>query len=197
MPIVIRLLPDGTPDSGFGFSGTVDGGLLGLGGGRATGLLLRSDGTVTFTVGSSPTAAYPSTFTTVRVLSTGGLDVRWGGSGIVSVPLGPNQAGGIGAADIAAGPGGTTIVAGTDLTGAQTPRGAVLRLRPDGTLDSRFGTNGITRHLALRAPDPDQGHGPRHPGPDPARRLGRPARVDGPAPARERPARQARSATAA
>ena len=38
-----------------------------------------------------------------------------------------------------------TLVAGTDLTAAGTPRGAVIRLRPDGSLDTRFGSNGVAR----------------------------------------------------
>jgi uncharacterized delta-60 repeat protein len=145
VPVVVRLLPDGNADPGFASAGVLDGSAIGVNGGRATGLLLRSDGTITFTVGAGPTTGYPATFTTVRVLSTGGLDVRWGGTGIVSHNLAPNNAAGIGASDIAAGPSGTTIVAGTDLTNAQTPRGAVLRMRADGTLDTRFGTRGITR----------------------------------------------------
>ena len=35
-------------------------------------------------------------------------------------------------------------MAGTDLTAAGTPRGAVIRIRPDGTLDTRFGRSGVT-----------------------------------------------------
>ena len=45
--------PTARPDPTFGSDGTVDGAALGLGG-RATGLLVRPDGTMTFTVGGGP-----------------------------------------------------------------------------------------------------------------------------------------------
>ncbi len=38
-----------------------------------------------------------------------------------------------------------TLVAGTDLTAAGTPRGAVIRLLTNGTPDTRFGSNGVAR----------------------------------------------------
>jgi len=144
IPIVIRLLGDGSPDLTFGGNATVDGAVLGIGG-RVTGLLVRSDGKLTFTVGGGATANYPATFTTVRVGPTGLPDPTWGGNGVVSVPLGPGQAAGIGAAAVRQGPSGRTLVAGTDLTAAGTPRGAVIRLRTDGSLDTRFGNNGVAR----------------------------------------------------
>jgi len=70
VPLVIRLLPDGTPDPTFGAAGTVDGSTLNLAG-RVTSLLVRPEGTVTFTVGPGSSATGPATFTTVRLLSTG------------------------------------------------------------------------------------------------------------------------------
>jgi uncharacterized delta-60 repeat protein len=144
IPIVVRLLGDGSPDLTFGANATVDGAVLGITG-RVTGLLVRPDGTLTFTVGGGATASYPATFTVARVGPTGLPDPGFGGNGVVSVPLGPGAAAGIGAAAVRQGPSGRTLVAGTDLTAAGTPRGAVIRLRTDGSLDTRFGKNGVAR----------------------------------------------------
>jgi uncharacterized delta-60 repeat protein len=133
-PLLVKLLPDGTPDPaflavGFGLSG------------RVTGLLTRTDGTITYTV-----AAGPATFTIVRMLPTGAADPAWGaGTGVVTVPLGPGSAPGVGASAIRGGPSNMTLVAGTDLSATGTPRAAVIRLNADGTLDTRFGSNGIAR----------------------------------------------------
>ena len=138
-PLIVRLLADGTIDPTFGTGGTLAGGTFGLTG-RATGLLVRTDGTLTFTV-----AAGPATFTIVRVGISGAPDPTFGGTGIVNVPLGPGSAPGVGAAALRTGSANTTIVAGTDLTATGRARGAVIRLKPDGTLDTRFGTKGITR----------------------------------------------------
>src|SRR4051812_10491620 len=144
VPIVIRLQADGSPDLTFGANATVDGAVLGVAG-RATGLLVKPDGTTTFTVGGFPNQDYPATFSVVRVLPNGAPDVTWGGTGVVSIALGPGSGAGIGAAALRQGPSGTTLVAGTDLTAAGTPRGAVIRLRPDGSLDTRFGSHGVAR----------------------------------------------------
>ena len=150
-PIVIRLLPDGTADPAFGSNGSVDGAALGLSG-RATSLLVRSEGTITFTVGAGPENVGNATFNTVRLLATGAPDTTFGGTGVVSVPLGPGAGTGIGAFAVSRGPSTTTLVAGTDLTNSGTPRGSVLRLRADGTLDTRFGSSGIV-HVARAGRD--------------------------------------------
>jgi uncharacterized delta-60 repeat protein len=146
VPIVIRLLADGSPDLTFGSGSTFDGAAAGLSG-RVTGLLVRREGTLTFTVGGGPSGVYPATFTVARVGVTGALDLAWGGggTGITTIALGPGQAAGIGAAAIRQGPSGSTLVAGTDLTAAGTPRGAVIRLRTDGVPDTRFGSHGVAR----------------------------------------------------
>jgi uncharacterized delta-60 repeat protein len=144
IPIIIRLLADGSPDLTFGSNATVDGAVLGVSG-RVTGLLVKTDGSTTFTAGGFPSLAYPATFTVIRVLPNGAPDPSWGGTGVVQVPLGPGTGPGVGAAAVRQGPSGTTLVAGTDLTPFGTPRGAVLRLRTDGSLDSRFGSHGVAR----------------------------------------------------
>jgi uncharacterized delta-60 repeat protein len=144
IPIVIRLLADGSTDATFGAGGTLDGVAMGISG-RVTGLLVRADGTLTFTVGGGTTGIYPANFTVVRVGPLGAADPTFGGTGMVSIPLGPGQAAGVGAAAIRQGPSGTTLVAGTDLTATGTPRGAVVQLRTNGALDTRFGSRGIAR----------------------------------------------------
>lgn len=144
IPIVVRLLADGSPDLTFGANATVDGAVLGVGG-RVTGLLVKADGTTTFTLGGFPNQDYPAAFSILRVNVNGVPDPTWGGDGIVYVPLGPGTAPGIGATAIRQGPKGTTLVAGTDLTAAGTPRGAVIRLLADGNLDTRFGGHGVAR----------------------------------------------------
>ncbi|HEX6024956.1 MAG TPA: hypothetical protein VFZ00_23395 [Solirubrobacter sp.] len=143
-PIVIRLLPDGTADPAFGANGFVDVGPLGLLG-RATSLLVRSDGTITLTVGPGSDRVGPATFYVVKLLPTGAPDTTFAGTGVAVVPFGPGSGTGIGAFAVSRGPSTTTLVAGTDLTSTGTPRGAVIRLRADGSLDPRFGRRGIAR----------------------------------------------------
>jgi uncharacterized delta-60 repeat protein len=144
VPIVIRLLPDGTPDPAFAGTGTFQGVSLSLAG-RATSLLARPDGTLLFTVGGTASTAYPSTFSTVRLLPTGAPDPTFAGTGVSHIPMSPPSGLRVGAQAIRTGPGGRFLVAGTDLTENSTARGAVIRLRPDGSLDSRFGARGVTR----------------------------------------------------
>jgi uncharacterized delta-60 repeat protein len=144
IPVVIRLLADGSPDATFGSGGTFDGGAAGLSG-PVTGLLVRREGTTTVSIGGGQSGVYPAVFTTVRLTAAGTLDPAWAGTGISSITLGPGSAAGVGASAIRQGPSGRTLIAGTDLTAAGTPRGAVVRLKTDGTLDTRFGTHGVAR----------------------------------------------------
>lgn len=132
-PFLMRLLGDGTVDPAFTNPA------LGLTG-KVTGLLLRADGTVTYTV-----ATGAASFTVVRLDAAGAPDPAWGGTGVITHPLGPGAGPGIGAAAVRQGPSNTTLVAGTDLTATGSPRGSVIRLKPDGTVDTRFGSNGVAR----------------------------------------------------
>jgi uncharacterized delta-60 repeat protein len=143
-PIVARLLPDGSTDAGFASGGTFAASTLGLGG-RVTGLLVRADGPISFTTGGTASTAYPATFSVVRLQATGAPDPTFGGAGVANVALGSGSAAGVGAQAIAGGPNGRVLVAGTDLSPAGTPRGVVIRLRPDGGLDTRFGGDGVSR----------------------------------------------------
>jgi uncharacterized delta-60 repeat protein len=146
VPLVVRLLPDGTVDPVFGAAGTVDGGSLGLTG-RATGVLARPDGTVIFTVGAAPGSTGSSTFTVVRLLVSGAPDPAFaGGTGVARVARNPVTTGdGLGAAALALGPSGTLLVAGTELSSGGTQQVIAARLHRNGTIDTKFGTHGFAR----------------------------------------------------
>ncbi|MDA0182547.1 hypothetical protein OJ997_19715 [Solirubrobacter phytolaccae] len=132
-PFLMRLLGDGTPDTTFANPA------LGITG-KVTSILLRADGTVTYSV-----ATGAASFTVARLLPTGALDPAWGGIGVVTHAMGPGAAPGIGAVAVRQGPSNTTLVAGTDLTATGSPRGSVIRLNPTGAIDTRFGSNGVSR----------------------------------------------------
>ncbi len=144
IPFVMRLAPDGSPDATFGAGGTVDGAALGLAG-RATGVLARTDGTTVFCVGAGPDAMGASTFGVVRLLANGAPDPAFAGTGVASFALAPYVGLGAGAVAVRQGPANTVLVAGTDVTAKGSLRAAVLRVRPDGTLDPRFAADGIAR----------------------------------------------------
>ncbi|HWK27092.1 MAG TPA: delta-60 repeat domain-containing protein [Solirubrobacter sp.] len=129
VPLVTRLLPDGTPDPAFAFDpGTLTG--------RVTGILVRPE-SLTFSVASGAAA-----FTAVRVAMSGALDPTFAG-GVVSVPVGSGAGAGLGAVAIRQASSGTVLLAGTGLTGSGRPQGVVLRLRANGTVDTRFGSRGV------------------------------------------------------
>ena len=166
--------------------------------GRVTGLLVGAEGTLTFTVGGGAGGVYPATFTIVRVGPTGALDPTFGGTGIVTVALGPGQGAGIGAAAIRQGPSGTTLVAGTDLTavGHAARRGDPAQA-PTARWTRASAANGVARvaragrEIRIKAMARDSTR------PDPARRLGPAARGARDAPARRAAAATRPSATAA
>jgi uncharacterized delta-60 repeat protein len=145
VPIVVRLLPDGTPDTAFASGGTFDGAAAGLTG-RATSVLARPDGTTVFSVGEVPGHPASSAFTVVRLLASGAPDPAFNGTGVSTVSLGPAATGdGLGASALNIGPSGTVLVAGTTATARGTQQAVVSRLRGNGALDKRFGTHGFAR----------------------------------------------------
>jgi uncharacterized delta-60 repeat protein len=145
VPIVVRLLPDGTADTAFGAGGIVDGAALGLTG-RATSVLARPDGSTVLSVGEVPGHPASSAFTVVRLLPSGAPDPAFNGTGIATVALGtPVSGDGLGAGALNIGPGGTILVAGTGASARGTQQALVTRLRPNGALDTRFGTHGWAR----------------------------------------------------
>ncbi len=145
VPIIMRLLPDGTPDTTFGSGGTVDGASLGLAG-RATAVLARPDGTVVFTVGATPGHSGSSAFTVVRLLTSGAPDPGFNGGGISTATFGTATTGdGLGAGALHIGPSGTLLVGGTVLSAGGSQQALVMRLLSNGRLDTRFGTRGFAR----------------------------------------------------
>jgi uncharacterized delta-60 repeat protein len=151
IPYVARFAPDGTPDATFGAGGTVDGAALGLAG-RATGVLARADGTIVFSVGAGADKVGPSAFPVVRLLANGAPDPAFGGTGVVSIPLTPYNGLGAGAIGVRQGPSGSVLVAGTDVTAKGSLRAAIVRLRPDGSLDPHFAADGVA-HVARAGRD--------------------------------------------
>jgi uncharacterized delta-60 repeat protein len=144
VPVVVRLLFDGTPDPTFGASGTFDGAALGLSG-RANAVLIGAGGSVAFTAGVARASLGASTFTAVRLTAAGAPDPTFAGTGVVSVALSPTSGLGLGADAIAPATGARLLVAGTDGPVGGGERAAVLRLLPNGALDPRFGRGGIVR----------------------------------------------------
>jgi uncharacterized delta-60 repeat protein len=109
-------------------------------------VLARPDGTTVFTVGEVPGHQSASTFTVVRLLANGAPDPGFNGSGVSTVGLGTAVTGdGLGASALNIGPSGTFLVAGTTATARGTQQALVSRLRPNGALDTRFGTRGFAR----------------------------------------------------
>jgi uncharacterized delta-60 repeat protein len=151
IPYLARYAFDGTPDATFGSGGTVDGVAFSLSG-RATGVLARADGTIVFCVGAGAGRVGPSTFAVVRVLANGAPDPAFAGAGIVSLALTPYPGVGAGAIAVRQGPSNSVLVAGTDVTEKGSLRAAVVRLRPDGSLDPRFAADGVA-HVARAGRD--------------------------------------------
>jgi len=143
-PFVLRFAPDGSPDLTFATNGAFNAAGLGLAG-RATGVLVRPDGTIVFCIGAGSNHTGPATFGVVRLLADGAPDPGFNGTGVVSLPLTPFTGLGAGAAAIHGGPGSSVLVAGSDVTEKGTLRGVVLQLTATGALDRHFGRDGIAR----------------------------------------------------
>lgn len=148
---VIRLGLDGKPDSSFGGDGVVETPIPGEGGieeGRIADVLVQPDGKIVgggygfdYT-GTPPT--FVGKFEVVRYLSDGELDPSFGSGGMVGVKL-PSENNFGRALGLAADGklilGGTYDVNENPLEEAVAP--ALIRLNPDGSLDSTFGSGGI------------------------------------------------------
>jgi uncharacterized delta-60 repeat protein len=135
---VLRLLPDGSPDAGFGTGGAV---ALDF---DPSALALAPDGS--FLVVGRTTAAYqqPSQFEVERFTPQGSLDSAFGAGGRVITPFGASAA----ATAVALQSDGKIVVVGADNLPPNPdvwdPHEdfAVERLNPDGSLDVSFGTGG-------------------------------------------------------
>ena len=122
---------------------------------------------------------------------TGAPDPTFGGTGVVTVPLGPGSGPGSAPYAVRRGPSTTTLVAGTDLTDRRL---AARQRHP--AARRRHARHALRQprdrpRLARRPRHPDHVDGPRQPRPDPARRHRPPAGLAARAPARQRRARHA------
>jgi uncharacterized delta-60 repeat protein len=132
---VLRLNADGTPDSGFGSSGTE---LVDFNGAddTANASAIQPDGKIVAAGTTSPSAAVYNVGVT-RLLTNGNPDPSFGSNGRATVDFGKQ----IIPVAVALQPNGKIVVAGTtDPFG--TGDFGIVRLQPNGTLDTTFGDGG-------------------------------------------------------
>lgn len=135
--LIVRLEPDGTPDTDFGSGGIVVHDFAG-GDDRINDLGLLADGR-TVVAGISTTAGGDKRWTIARYLDGGGLDTSFADDGIALIDLGGFDSG---LSGMEIGPDGRIHLAGwlQDLEDDLNSRAPVLAvLRPDGTGDPAFG----------------------------------------------------------
>jgi uncharacterized delta-60 repeat protein len=148
---VFRLLPNGTPDPGFGTGGSVTTPITGSSsaGGRIRDLAVLPDDRIVAAgygfdeVGGTSDAK----FAAVRYLPEGKLDPTFGGgSGIFTrqVGVGEDDAG-----VVATAPGGKLFLAGSWQVAESNSAPAVMRLDAAGALDPTFGAGGIVTRPVL------------------------------------------------
>ena len=142
---VMRLLPDGTPDPGFGGGdGAVDSAGAGLEG-RARDAIVLAGGGVALAAGPAAGTRSLGTFFAVRLTPAGDFDPSFDADGITSVVTSSRTLTEGGSAAIAPGPAGRLVLAGTTRGRRGRDQAIVLRLLADGTLDRRFGRGGEQR----------------------------------------------------
>jgi uncharacterized delta-60 repeat protein len=128
-----RFEPNGDLDPSFGTGGTVT---TPFPSGDTQALGLALDGQGRIVAGGGAGSPGDSAFALARYLGGGGLDSAFGASGLVTTPLGDGAAA---AEALAIQPNGRIVAAGLDASG----RFALVRYRPDGSLDGSFGDGGI------------------------------------------------------
>ncbi|HET7591341.1 MAG TPA: delta-60 repeat domain-containing protein [Solirubrobacterales bacterium] len=135
--VVLRLLPNGQPDAGFGSGGKAT---LDFPGGRseARAVALQPNGEIV--IAGEAEVAGNVDFLIARYNPDGSPDASFGGGdGIETVPVGSEEDE---AQDVAIGPDGRIAATGTvDLPGGENGLGVVV-LGPDGTPDASFGGDG-------------------------------------------------------
>jgi uncharacterized delta-60 repeat protein len=135
-----RYNADGTLDSNFGTGGTVT---LPFGSGvnaMASGVAIDSQGRIVI-AGRAVSTTTNDQFVVARYLPGGTLDSSFGGgAGYVITPVttSDNQA-----FSVAVDPEGRIVAAGTNTDANSNDEFTAVRYRPDGTLDSSFGTGGV------------------------------------------------------
>jgi uncharacterized delta-60 repeat protein len=131
-----RMTGDGRLDSSYGSGGIVTVDINGNAGvDSGAGLALQPDGKIVI-AGTGASGATSLTFAAVRLLPDGSRDASFGADGIVTVPIG----GAAIANAVVVQPDGKIALGGTALTDHSVF--AAVRLNPNGTPDTSFGTNG-------------------------------------------------------
>lgn len=141
---ILRLLPDGSLDPTFGSGGrkTVYFDLVPGGLDRGSGIALDTSGRILVAGTAIGASAYQTEFAVARLLPSGSYDTTFSYDGRVVVPInwGYGYDAGI---DIAAAPNGKVLVAGRAyVQSADDANYAVVRLLPDGAVDTSFGSYG-------------------------------------------------------
>jgi uncharacterized delta-60 repeat protein len=144
-PILIRLNPDGMPDSTFGTngSGSVN---TQLGNFYALDTILQPDGKIVMVGGANMSWNTPARdFAIIRFNSDGSRDTSFGTNGLVITGIGGSYDTAVGVVYL---PDGKLLVSGFTY-GTQTSPGAIdfVRYNADGTLDQTFGEGGIIYYL--------------------------------------------------
>ena len=128
--LMVRYLPDGAQDGGFGNDGVVD--IEHQGFDQNPAAALDPDGDIVVAGGIANSSNYRYT-SVERYRSNGSLDTSFGSNGQVTTPTG-----GYGANAVAVQADRKIVVGATGDNGIE-----LLRYLPDGALDSTFGSNGI------------------------------------------------------
>jgi uncharacterized delta-60 repeat protein len=128
-----RFQPNGDLDPSFGNGGTLTTPFP-TGDSQALAVALDRQGRIVAAGGVGQPGH--SVFGLARYLDGGGLDPGFGDNGLVTTPLGDGAAA---AEALAIQPNGRIVAAGVDASG----RFALVRYRPDGSLDGSFGDGGI------------------------------------------------------
>jgi len=140
---LLRLSPDGTPDSTFGNNGvsltSIQSSMDANAGDEAHAIAVQSDGKVV-TAGQTRETSDSEAIALTRHDSSGALDPSFGGDGIVVTAVGTSST--ARALDLQVD--GKIVIAGcARSTAEEACEFAVLRYDPDGALDASFGVSGV------------------------------------------------------
>ena len=135
--VLVRLLPGGGPDPGFGAGGVVNSS-FGIDE-FASGLALLDDGRIV--VSGSVNGASTRDLALARFLANGALDTTWGTGGLARVDSGVDEVSG----PLLLQPDGKFVLGGIAL-GTPDSDFLLARILADGQLDTGFGSGGFLRH---------------------------------------------------
>lgn len=137
-----RLLDNGTPDPSFGGTGVVthDNAAGGNGADEAWSAALDPSGRIV--VAGESAGAAGAEWAVWRFLSDGNLDLSFGGTGYVVLPSVGGGSGLDRIGSVSVDSQGRILAAGFGINAAGNKDAVVVRLLPDGALDTSFGTGG-------------------------------------------------------